>query len=133
MTQSEEHLITLMEAVEEACNAHDLDALTAFFADDVVYRVGPPGALSVVSVGKQQFRDAAKGLMAGLRLETWDYRVSGNTVTCRFRNSADVYRNIGVDYVDGTSEVTFRGDKIEAFNLTYSTESVQKMWAAQEE
>ena len=133
MEKPTEDLIDIVEALNAAFNAHDLDALMAFFADDVVYRVGPPGALSVVSVGKQQIRDSAKGILPGLRLETWGHKVSGNIVTSEFRNSSEFYKTIGIDYVDGTTEIIFSGDKIEVFNLTYSVESVRKMWAGQEE
>ncbi len=132
MEKSEEDLIAVMKALVAAHNAHNLDAVTAFLTDDVVYKIGPPGALSVISVGKQQLRDAVKGLITGLRLETWDCRVSGNRLTGKFRNSADIYRNMGVDFVDGSIEVFFRGDKIESFHVTYSPESVRKLWAAQE-
>ena len=140
MTRSEEHLVAIIKSFDATLNAGNLDGALTFLTDDILYILespalseADPAHLPIVARGKQQIRDAIKSLITNLNLETWYYRVVENRVTGKFRNSSDFYSRLGLDYVDGIFEAVFRGDKMEFFKITYSPESVQKMWDALEE
>jgi hypothetical protein len=135
---SERELIAIVEVFNAAWNAHDLDAIMSFFTDDAVLRVltppssdtGEPSPFNVAGAGKQQIRDMAKGFLPGYHLEWWGIQASENKVTLHYRNSADILRNLGLEFIEGTAEFEFEGKKIKNFYSTLSQETVQKMWGA---
>ena len=129
LKHSEEDLLALVKAFLDAWNAHDLEAIMAFFTDDVVYRIGPSPALpdSVIATGKQQVQSHVRPQLPGFHVEAWDYRVSQNTVTFRFRYSEDYFRERGIDSLDGALEVIFEGDKIREVTVTFSPETRDKL------
>ncbi len=136
MEASEAEIAATVEAFCAAWNTHDIEAIMSFFTDDAVVRVtNTPGSnrgesFSVTGAGQQQIRDMVKGFIPGYRLEYWDLRVSGNRAILQYRNSADIFRKMGLDFVEGTAELVFEGEKIKIFNSTHSPQTMQKMWDA---
>jgi hypothetical protein len=135
---SEKELVAVAEAHNAAWNTHDIDAIMSFYTDDIVLRVCTPpsvdaGELSLLNVagaGKPQIRDMVKGFMPGYQLQWWGLKASENRVTFDYRNSADILRSIGLDFLEGTAELEFEGKKIKTFYSTLSLETIQKMWDA---
>ena len=128
---SEVDLVSIAKALNAAYNAHELEAVMAFYTDDLVAKVGPalaPSGSEFIQ-GKEQLRSALVQQLPGFHVEAWDYRVSGNTVTFAFEYSADFFRNMGVDSLGGTIEADFEGDKIKSWAVTFSPETRQKLTA----
>ena len=130
--RSEEELLAITKAFRAAWNARDLEAIMAFFTDDVVFAIGPaplpPG--SEIATGKRQVRSNIRLQLSGFHVETWDYRVSGNRVSWRFEYSNDFFRNQGVDSLEGTHEAAIEGDKIKLWIVTFSPETRKKLEVA---
>ena len=141
MEASEKELIAIAEAHNAAWNAHDIDAIMSFYTDDIVIRVrtpanpstGEPLPFNVAGAGKQQVRDMVKGFLPGYHLEYWGIHASGNKVTLHYKNTADIVRRMGLDFIEGTAELEFEGKKIKNFYSTLSPQTVQKMWDTLEE
>lgn len=130
----EEDLLNITKAYIDAWNARDLEAIMAFFTEDAVLRVGPPPAPpgSEFGVGKQQIRSAVRPQLSGFHVDAQNYRVSGNTVTFMAQVSADIFRHMGVDLIEGAVEAIFEGDKIRSWTITLSPETMEKLWASLE-
>ena len=136
MEAPERDILAVVEAHNDAWNAHDLEAVMSFYTDDIVVSVRTPASadagktspFNVAGAGKQQVRDMVKGFLPGYHLEWWGVQAPGNRVTLHFRNSADILRNMGLEFLEGTAEFEFEGKKIKKFYSTWSPETVQKMW-----
>ncbi len=131
MKSSEEELVAIVKAYSDALNDHDLEAAMACFTDDVVCKVGPPPAPpgSEFVTGKQQLRSVMRPQLPGFHVEAWDYRASGDTVTFRFKYSNDLFRNEGVESLEGTIEAVCEGDKIKLWTQTLSPQTMEKLGA----
>jgi hypothetical protein len=132
MGASREELVAITRAFNAAWNAHDLETIMAFFADDAILKVGPspapPG--SEFATGKQQIRSRVRAELPGFCAETWDYLVSGDTVTFGFEYSNDFFRDEGVDSLEGTVEAVIERDRIKIWTVTFGPEAREKLEAA---
>src|SRR4051794_2642457 len=134
MKATEEALIVLAKAWNTAWNTRDLETVMAFYADDVVAKVGSSLTLgySDLTFNKQQIQSLVGKQLQGFHMDTWDYRVSGDRVMTRFEYSCDFFREEGVEALEGEQEIIFEGDKIKFWNVTHSPETIQKLWRVME-
>jgi len=129
--------VVVINDFDAAWNAHDAEGVLAFFTDDAVVKIEPPppGQLGTYA-GKEQIRDFVEDLLPGFHVEPRDHQVAGyqeevgDRVIWAFTLSADSFRELGVDPVEGTAEAILQGYKLETFTTTFSPETVEKMQAA---
>ena len=124
-------LVAIAKAYDAAGNAHGIEAVLAFFIEDIVFRTGPP-PLSAITTGKQQARSYLEGILPGFHLESWGYRASGEKMTWQSRWSSDRFRVMGIDYLESTTEATVEVNKIKSVVGTLSPQTIEKLWAVLE-
>ena len=106
---------SLVDAVGDAFNNNDIDAVMNFFAEDAVFdhAIGP-NPYGKRFIGISEIRNVFSGLfkkVESVYWETLDCRISGNKAFCEYRRTAR--------YKDGSEEeflsvdiLTFRGGLI---------------------
>ena len=106
---------SLVDAVGDAFNNNDIDAVMNFFAEDAVFdhAIGP-NPYGKRFIGIHEIRNVFSGLfkkVESVYWETLDCRISGNKAFCEYRRTAR--------YKDGSEEeflsvdiLTFRGGLI---------------------
>jgi ketosteroid isomerase-like protein len=117
--------VSVMKDYDAAWNAHDVEAVMAFFTDDAVVRLepAPPDEFGGVYTGKEQIRAGyVEPTMAGFHVESRDYQVSGHQegveerVTWTAMVSGDFLRQMGAEPpVEANAEAVLQGDKIKSF------------------
>lgn len=123
----------VLEASDAAYNAHDLEAISALFADDAVRQLSPPPpGSSGVWRGAQEIRAQWQSEFAlNARIERiGEYQVSGNTVTGGARYWDDSLIQLGVAPIEYTIEVTVENGRITSSSITTTPESVARLMAA---
>jgi hypothetical protein len=111
-------LLAIIKAYQDAVNQHDVDAVTALFADRAIYR------MSAGAVGRDEIREV-EDWQAGLndRLEFTDCKAEGNTVTCKGFLTDDCEKAVGGLGVR-LDEVTFKVDDGKIQNVYGSASGV---------
>lgn len=126
--------VAILEASDTAYNAHDLEAISALFADDAVRQLVPPPSPDVSGVwrGKQEIRAQWQREFAlNARVERiGDYQASGDTVTGRARYWDDSLIQLGVAPIEYTIEVTVADGTITSSTITTAPESIAAIQAA---
>ena len=117
--------VSVVKNFDAAWNAHDVEGVMAFFADDAVFRMepAPPDEFGGVYTGKEQIRaSVVEPLMPGFHVESSDHQVAGHQegvgdrVIWKSRVSGDFFRQMGVEPpIEATSEAIVQGDKIKTF------------------
>lgn len=124
----------ILEASDAAYNAHDLEAISALFADDAVRQLLPPPSPEVSGVwrGIQEIRAQWQREFAlNARVERiGEYQASGDTVTGRARYWDDSLIQLGVAPIEYAIEVTVADGKITSSTITTTPESVAEIQAA---
>ena len=120
--------VSVIKDFDAAWNAHDVEGVLAFFADDAVVRMEPPppDESGGVYTGKEQIRAGfVEPLMPGFHVESRDHQVAGHQegvgdrVIWASTLSGDLFGQMGADPpVEGTTEAVVQGDKIKAFTAT---------------
>lgn len=108
--------LAVVRALDAACNAHNVDAVMALFADDAVVRQTPPADGVGVYRGKAEIRSWMETQLPGFHVDSRDHRTSGDTVSWTARMSNDLLRQIGrSEVVVDHAEATVREGKIASF------------------
>ena len=106
---------TLLDAIGEAFNRNDIDAVMAHFADDAVFDHGAgPDVHGKRFSGKDEIRAAFEGLFNSVESVHWktlDARVSGDKAYCEFRRTATLKSGDKQDFL-ALDVLTFRDNKI---------------------
>jgi uncharacterized protein (TIGR02246 family) len=106
---------TLLDAIEDAFNRNDIDAVMAYFADDAVFDHGAgPDVHGKRFSGKDEIRAVFEGLfnsVESVHWETLDARISGDKAYCEFRRKATLSTGEKQDFL-ALDVLTFRGNKI---------------------
>lgn len=126
--------VAVLEASDAAYNAHDLEAISAIFADDAVRQLVPPPSPESSGIwrGKQEIRAQWQREFAlNARVERiGEYQASGDTVSGRARYWDDSLIQLGVAPIEYTIEVKVNGAKITSSTITTTPESVARIVAA---
>jgi len=111
----------------EAVNAQDLDGALALFAEGAVVGSGGPAPFT----GKAEIQGWLEGMFAdNFKLDIDILEVDGDTLIEQDVMRMDSLRDLGVPFLEGTSEITVQGGKITALNFTFSDESLAKLQIA---
>lgn len=123
---------SVVQALEEASNAGDLERAISLFSENAVVKIlpsppGPPGAFS----GADEIQDwigANMALNAQVGVEVLE--VSGNTVSTRTEFADDDIRSMGIAPLAGNEEYIVEDGKITSLTFTFTDESLAEMQAA---
>ena len=117
--------VSVIKDYDAAWNAHDVEAVMAFFADDAVVRMepAPPDGSGGVYTGKERIRaGVVEPLMPGFRTESRDHRVAGHQegvgdrVIWASTVWGDFFGQMGAEPpVKATAEALVQGGKIRSF------------------
>lgn len=111
----------------EAVNAQDLEGALALFSEDAVVNSGEPAPYT----GQAEIQGWLEGMFAdNFEIEAEILEVKGDTVLEGDVIRMDSARDLGVDSLQGSSEITVQGGKITAINFTFSQESLAELQAA---
>lgn len=103
----------------EASNAHDVNGALDLFAEDAVLNIAGESYS-----GARGIRDWLAGLYADdFHIEVDDMRVEGNVAVEHDRFTVGSLEDLGIAYLEGTSEITVQDGQITAMAFTYSDES----------
>ena len=111
----------LVDAVGDAFNANDIDAVMAFFADDAVFdhAVGPE-AYGIRFEGADAIRAVFAGLFEkvdNVHWQTLDFAIQGNKAYCEYRRKA-THKDGSVEEFLSVDILTFR-DRLIIHKDTY--------------
>lgn len=123
--------VALVQAFDAAWNAHDVDDILAFFAEEATVRLAPPlpGAPEI-STGREQIRAFVRAFVSGFQVESSGHTVRGTSVGWRSRVSADAFRALGVDSTECSVEATVRDGRIAGFTVSFTPETLARLQAA---
>jgi hypothetical protein len=122
---------TWLDAIDDLWNGHNLDGVMDTFTDDAVVKfVPPPPGAPEVATGKAQIRSIIASLLPGFRVQSTNHRLAGDRVTWIATASNDAFRSIGVDSVDASGEAALSGERIRAFTITFTPETLARLQAA---
>jgi ureidoacrylate peracid hydrolase len=114
--------LAIVEALDTACNAGDLEAVMALFAADAVVRQLPPPPDGGVYRGTEQVRAWFAPQLAGFRVDSHDREAHGDTVSWSAKMIADPLRQMGVrEPVEVSAEAVVRDGKIVSFTIRNPT------------
>ena len=118
---------TVATKLAEAVNAQDLDTALSLFADDAVVDTGGEAPFS----GKEEIQGWLEGMFAdNFTLEIEIVEVSGDKVVEQDTMTMDSVSALGLDALQGTSEITVQRGKIANLNFAFSDESAAELQAA---
>ena len=118
-TPQDADALSVIHALDDACNAHDLDAVMALFAEDAVVRHTPPPDGVGVYHGTQEIRHWFEPQLPGFHVDSRDLRVDGDMVRWSALMTQDLLRQIGqTEPVAAEAEAVVRAGKIVAFTVT---------------
>ena len=125
--------VAVVTARAEAMNAGDVDAATAFFAEDAVYNIAPPQPPGVPPTFNG--RDEIRGRLADLvdlnaRMEIVITESEGDKVTTRTTYWADDITALGLPFLIGIEEYTIQDGQITLYTYTMTEESLAQVMAA---
>ena len=116
--------VSVIKDYDAAWNAHDVEGVMAFFADDAVVKVepAPPDEFGGVYTGKEQIRAGyVEPSMAGFHVESSDHRVAGHQegggerVTWTAMVSGDFFEQMGAETpVKSTAVAVVEGGKLKS-------------------
>ena len=119
--------ISVVKASQDAATAGNVEAAVATFADDAVFTTSA-GSFT----GKEQIRRAISNDVANhLRIEGSNYLVSGDKVTYDVKQSNDLLRKLGIDFITASGVAIVQDGKIKSLTSTPSAESKARIQAAQ--
>jgi hypothetical protein len=121
--------ITRVQSFDAAWNAHELNEVIEFFANDAIVRLSPPPNGGIFS-GKSQIRAWAEELLPGFHVDSANHCVTGDEITWRVRVSADKFRSLNVDPVEGTANARFLDDKFRSLTITFDSTTAARLQAA---
>ena len=127
-----EGLVDLIDAFHAMWNTHRVDGVLSFFTEDaVVTVVGFPSETSTSYRGKTAIQDMLQSYLPGWKVHARSHHPTDtNRVAWMSRISADIFRRLGIDWIEWKAEVIIRNGKIAAYTVTLTPESVAKLETA---
>jgi ketosteroid isomerase-like protein len=120
--------VSVIKDFDAAWNAHDVEGVMAFFADDAVVRMEPPppDEFGGVYTGKEQIRVGfVEPLMPGFHVDSRDHQVAGHQdgvgdrVIWIAMVSGEAFGQTGAESpIESPAEALVQGDKIRSFVAT---------------
>jgi ketosteroid isomerase-like protein len=128
--------VAVILAMNDLCNAGDLEGVLALFSDDAVLRNLPPPDPPEIGLlnGIQEIRAwFAPQIQHHLHVISQNYQTAGDTVTWDTTISEDTLRAVGIDSLEVMAEAIVQDGKITSFSITPTPESLRKFEEAQGE
>jgi ketosteroid isomerase-like protein len=128
--------VAVILAMNDLCNAGDLEGVLALFADDAVLRNLPPpdppetGLLNGIQEIRAWF---APQIQHHLHVISENYQTAGDTVTWDTTVSEDTFREAGIESFEVMAEATVKNGKITFFSITPTPESLRNFAEAEGE
>lgn len=124
--------LTVANTYMDAVVRNDTDAMVASLSEDMVMVVDGGPFFHNEFAGKEDLRQYMESNAAsGFRLElTGDPVVAGNQVTYPDRFAMDVFRDVGVEWINGADVVTVENGKVTRDVWTMDEASIQELGAA---
>ncbi len=117
----------VLDQLESALNAGNVDAFVAWFAADGVVRDTP----TTQATGPDQIRMYAQGLVVrNYHTDRGPTTQEGNRLRWSAKVAFDGLRALGVDHVDGTAEAVIERGKVRLYQPAFSPGSVAVMATA---
>jgi ketosteroid isomerase-like protein len=114
MSDTMRDLVALINNLDSACNAGDIEGVMAFIADNAVLKsTQDPKIYS----GKQQIREWFEPQMNHIRVDSRNHKVKGDTVTWEATLTGDIIKQMGADSIDQIQDAIIRDGKIASFTL----------------
>jgi len=111
--------VSVIERLDDACNAHDLESVMSLFSDDAEVRQTPPPDGAGVYRGKEQIRRWFEPQLPGFHVDDHEFESTGDSVRWSAKVSMDLLKQIGQEGpVGARNEATVRGGKIVSFIVT---------------
>jgi ketosteroid isomerase-like protein len=126
--------VAVILAMNDLCNAGDLEGVLALFSDDAVVRTLPPPEPPETGLigGIQEIRAwFAPQIQHHLHVISQNYQTAGDTVTWDTTVSEDTAREVGIESFEVMAEATVKNGKITFFSITSIPESLRKFEEAQ--
>ncbi len=111
--------VSVIRALDEACNTHDLETVMSLFTDDAVVRHTPPPDGIGVYQGKEQIRRWFEPQLPGFHVDDHEFQATGDTVRWSATVTMDLLKQMGQDQpVGAQNEAVVRDGKIASFTVT---------------
>ena len=125
--------MTVVQELNDASNANDLERVLRLFADDGSIRQipSPPPPAPADANGKQEIRQWFEPQMQHLHIASRNLRASGDSVSWDATVSGEMFRQMGIDAFDVSAEATVRDGLITSFVITQTPEAVSMFQAVQ--
>jgi ketosteroid isomerase-like protein len=125
-----EHLIALIDRFHAMWNTQHVSGVLQCFSEDaVVSIVCPQHHVSVVYRGRQQLRAFVRRTIAGCVIRARSHHVVDDRVIWMATVANDHLRQLGVDSVRNRDEAVIRDEKIAAYTVMVTAETVAKLEA----
>lgn len=126
--------VAVLDARQEAENAHDVDGALAWFADDAVVRLSVGSPQERLFVGSEQIRGWLEGLIQEqvVAVESGEPRQVhyGNTVTWTSWVSLEQWRRLGIESLEFWGLAIVHGGKIKILANGPTPESAEQLRSA---
>ncbi|HOQ97211.1 MAG TPA: nuclear transport factor 2 family protein [Anaerolineae bacterium] len=124
--------VSIIEAVIEAANNGNVDAMVDRFAEDAVLRLDPEvPTMRPVYQGRLEIREYLQQIVAnGFHVEASDYSVSNNAVSWRSTVSGGPFGKGRGRAVQVRTQAIVQANQILSMTIHYGTEGIQKLQAA---
>lgn len=107
---------SVIQALDDACNAHDLEAAMDLFAEDAVVTHTPPPDGVGVYRGKDEIRQWLEPQLPGFQAHTWGHQTHGDTVRWSGELTSGLLRQMGqTNPIRACNVATVRDRKIVSF------------------
>lgn len=123
----------VVEGIESALNARDVDAVMVLVADDAVFRIVPSTLLQSTGIftGKDEIRRWVQGVADdNIRVEVESRRVEGEKITTSVEVYLDSFLALGIYPLVGSAEYFVQDSKLKSVTFTFSQESLSKQQKA---
>jgi ketosteroid isomerase-like protein len=122
-----QHPLAVVQALDAACNADDLDGALALFAEDAVVQQVPAPLDGGEYRGRAQIRHWLEPQLIGFHADSHGHQVSGETVTWTAMVMAEMLRRAGLaEPVRAEVEAVVRDGKIAALTVMNNPEDVAR-------
>ncbi len=124
--------VPIIQAIVEAANRGDVDAMVDQFAEDAVLKLDPelPGMRPVYQ-GRLEIRGYLQQIVAdGFKVEASDFQTTDNAVSWRSKVSGGLFGRTGAGRVEVMSHAIVQLNQILSMTIHYSPETVRKLQAA---
>lgn len=123
---------TVIQSFDAAWNAHDVERALKFFTEDAVIRFMYPAPYPEPDTytGKEEIRQLLEGFFRdNYRVQSYDYEVSLNQLTWKYRAASERFRQLGLDEADGSSGAAFESGKIKRLTIAFSPDTTARLAA----